>query len=493
MSQGLSISRIVKVDIVMSPLAAGTRDFGALLLVGSSPVIDVNERIREYSGIDDVANDFGTTAPEYRAAVLFFSQSPQPNQLFIGRWAQTATAGLLRGAVLNPAQQALTNVDAIDDGAFKISVDGVEQSVTGLDFTAVTNLNGVASEINSVLTGAEIAWDGVNSRFVVTSDTTGATSALGWATPPTAGTDVSALLGLTQAQSAVPVPGIAAETYLAAVQEMADMSNDWYGLQAAAEGITDDSYMEVAAYIEASSPSRIQGITTQSTAVLDATVTTDIASRLKAAKYKRTFCQYSSSSPYASASMYGRAFTVNFLGNRTTITLKFKQEPGVTAETLTTTQVNALEGKNCNVFVNYDNDTAIIEQGVMANGYFFDEVHGTDWFQNYLQTALYNRLYTSTTKIPQTDAGVNDLLTAAAAAADQTVANGLVAPGVWNADGFGNLSRGDTLSSGYYLYAPPVATQSQADREARKAPVIQGAFKLAGAIHSVDVIANFNR
>lgn len=68
-----------------------------------------------------------------------------------------------------------------------------------------------------------------------------------------------------------------------------------------------------------------------------------------------------------------------------------------------------------------------------------------------------------------------------------------MAPGVWNADGFGNLNRGDTLSSGYYLYAPPVATQSQADREARKAPVIQGAFKLAGAIHSVDVIANFNR
>ncbi|WP_025138083.1 DUF3383 domain-containing protein [Achromobacter sp. DH1f] len=493
MSQGLSISRIVKVDIVMSPLAAGTRDFGALLLVGSSPVIDVNERIREYSGIDDVANDFGTTAPEYRAAVLFFSQSPQPNQLFIGRWAQTAAAGLLRGAILSPGDQAMSNFTSITTGSMKISIDGAEKTVTAVDLSAETNLNGVAAKVTAKLTGATMVWDGVNSRFVVTSATTGATSTVGYATANTSGADISALLGLTQPQSAVPVPGIASETYLDAVQKLADKSNDWYGLQAAATGITDDAHLSVAAYIEAASPTRIHGVTTQSTAVLDPTITTDIASRLKAAKYKRSFCQYSSSSPYASASMYGRAFTVNFLGNRTTITLKFKQEPGVTAETLTTTQVNALEGKNCNVFVNYDNDTAIIEQGVMANGYFFDEVHGTDWFQNYLQTALYNRLYTSTTKIPQTDAGVNDLLTAAAAAADQTVANGLVAPGVWNADGFGNLSRGDTLSSGYYLYAPPVATQSQADREARKAPVIQGAFKLAGAIHSVDVIANFNR
>ncbi|OWT69213.1 MULTISPECIES: DUF3383 domain-containing protein [unclassified Achromobacter] len=493
MSKGLSISRIVSVDIVLSPLAAGTRDFGALLIAGSSPVIDINERIREYEGIDDVANDFGTTAPEYLAAALFFAQSPQPNQLFIGRWAQTATAGLLRGAILNPTQQALSNFTGIDDGAFKITVDGADKTVSGLDFSEATNLNGVASEINSVLTGATVAWDGVNSRFVVTSSTTGATSAVGWATAPTTGTDVSALLGLTQAQSAVPVAGIAAETYLSAVQKLADMSNDWYGLLAAATGITDDAHMEVAAYIEAASPTRIYGVTTQSTAVLDQTITTDIASRLQAAKYKRTFSQYSASSPYAAASMYGRAFTVNFLGNKTTITLKFKQEPGVTAETLTTTQANALEGKNCNVFVNYDNDTAIIEQGVMANGYFFDEVHGTDWFQNYLQTALYNRLYTSTTKIPQTDAGVNDLLTVAAQASDQAVTNGLVAPGVWNADGFGNLSTGDTLSAGYYLYAPPVSTQSQADREARKAPVIQGAFKFAGAIHSVDVIANFNR
>ncbi|KAJ8136981.1 hypothetical protein OY671_009806, partial [Metschnikowia pulcherrima] len=138
----------------------------------------------------------------------------------------------------------------------------------------------------------------------------------------------------------------------------------------------------------------------------------------------------------------------------TAMRLRASPRAGVTAETSTTTQVNASEGKNCNVFVNYDNDTAIIEQGVMANGYLFDEVHGTDWFQNYSQTASYNRSYTSTTKIPQTDAGVNDSSTAAAAAADQTVANGLVAPGVWNADGFGNSSRGDTLSSGYYSYAP---------------------------------------
>ena len=44
-----------------------------------------------------------------------------------------------------------------------------------------------------------------------------------------------------------------------------------------------------------------------------------------------------SRNPYAIVSALGRAFTVNFSANRSTITLKFKQLPGVVAEGLTET------------------------------------------------------------------------------------------------------------------------------------------------------------
>lgn len=494
MAQGLPVSDVVNVQIVMSPLAAATRDFGALMIVGTSSVIDVQERIRQYSGIDGVANDFGTTAPEYLAANLFFSQSPQPSILYIGRWAQTATAGLLRGAILTSGQQAMSNFTSITNGSMKITIDGVAKTLTAIDFSAQTNLNGVASQVNAGLTGGTVTWDGVNSRFVVTSSTTGATSTVGYATAHTSGTDISALLGLTQAQSAVPVPGAAAETMLEAYQALGNASTSWYGsMTATTATVTDADHLAVAAYIESASPTRIYGVTSQSTAILDGTLTTDIASKLKAANLKRTFIQYSSSSPYASASLYGRAFTVNFQGNNTVITLKFKQEPTVTAENLTASQAAALTAKNCNVFVNYNNNTAIIQQGVMTNGYFFDEVHGTDWLQNDVQTAVYNLLYTSTTKIPQTDGGNNQIVNTINSRMDQAVTNGLVAPGQWNADGFGALNRGDYLSAGYYTYCPPVALQSQADREARKSPTIQCAIKLAGAVHFVDIIINVNR
>jgi hypothetical protein len=76
---------------------------------------------------------------------------------------------------------------------------------------------------------------------------------------------------------------------------------------------------------------------------------------------------------------------------------------------------------------------------------------------------------------------------------DQSVTNGLVAAGVWNGGPIGQLDSGDTLTKGYYVYAQPISEQAQADREARKAPVIQVACKLAGAVHFADVQINVVR
>lgn len=494
MANTLSVSSVVNVQINMAPKAAATRDFGALLILGASNVIDTAERIRKYATPDAIAADFGTSAPEYAAANLFFSQSPQPSAVYVGRWAKTATAAILKGAVLTAAQQALANFTAVTSGGMKITIDGSLKTLSAVNLSAVTNLNGVASAITTALgSSGTCVWNAGFSRFEITSSTTGATSTISCGEAPVSGTDLSVLLGLQTGQASAPVNGSAAEPLLTAVTGLASQSTAWYGLDIADTSPTAADLLGVAAFIESASPSRTFGATTQSSLALDPVSTTDLPSQLKAAKYRRTFSQYSGSSPHAAASIFGRAFTVDFQGNNTTITLKFKQEPGVTAESLNATQAAALKAKNCNVFVNYSNDTAIIQEGVMADGSFFDEVHGLDWLQNDLQTAVYNLLYTSTTKIPQTDAGINRIVTTLNSRLEQAVANGLLAPGIWNGPAFGALVSGQLLSTGYYTYAPPVSTQSQADREARKAPVIQIAVKLAGAVHSSNIIINVNR
>ncbi|KVP89986.1 hypothetical protein WJ97_23665 [Burkholderia ubonensis] len=491
MSNGLPVSRLIRVTINLAALAAQGANMNTGLILGPSAIIDTNERARSYGGIDEVTADFGTNTPEYYAAALYFNQVPQPQQLMIGRWAKTATAGSLRGGVLSAAQQDITVWKAITTGAFNITIDGTAKSVTALDFSAQTNLNGVATVINAKLTGATIAWTG--SQFVVTSNTTGTNSKVGYATAPGSGADISAMLGLTSNLAGVPADGIGPEQPVDAAALFLDrFANQFLGLDFADASITDAQHIAVATLIEADQR-HIYGITTQNPQVLDSTVSTDIASQLKALKLKYTILQYSSSTPYAISSLLGRLLTVNFNGNNTTITLMFKQEPSVAAEQLTSTQANTLQAKNCNVFVNYSNDTSIIQYGVTPSGLFADSVYNAIWFRNRIETDVYNRLYQSPTKIPQTDGGNADIAATISSSCEAAVNNGYLAPGVWNSAGFGALNQGDTLAMGYYVYAPPIATQSQADREARKSVVFQVAAKEAGAIHSVDILVNVNR
>jgi len=172
-SNNLPVSRLINVDVVLTPLAAQSQDLSTLLVLGTSDVIDVTERIRTYSTLADVAADFGTTAPEYLAAVLWFGQSPQPDQIKIGRWAESATAGFLGGGILSSAQAAIAVWTAVSSGGVDFVIDGVARNLTALDFSAQTNLNGVASVIDAALgSHGNCSWNG--SNFVVESATTGA-------------------------------------------------------------------------------------------------------------------------------------------------------------------------------------------------------------------------------------------------------------------------------------------------------------------------------
>ena len=470
-------------------------DLAAQLLRDDAWAVSGNDRILHYAlEQDGVAADFGMDAPEYRAAELYFSQSPRPAQLCVGRWGKTPTPAILKGGILSDGEADASAWASVKDGSFAVSVGGVSKDITGLDFSGVTNMNGVAAVVSAALAsaGASCAWDG--QRFAMKTSTLGASAGIGYLAPLSepAGTDISAMLRMTASTGLPPVAGTDGETAKEAVAALADKSGDWYGCVFADEGLAVEDHLDVAAFVEASAKARIYGVTVTDSRALDAGYAEDAASKLKELARKRTIVAYSRN-PYAIVSALGRAFTVNFSANRSTITLKFKQLPGVVAEGLTETQAQALEAKRCNVFAAYDNDTAIFQEGVMSGPAYFDEIHGLDWLQNAIQSETWNLLYQSKAKIPQTDAGANQIITCIEAVLGEAVNNGLVAPGTWNADGFGLLERGDYLDKGYYVYTTPVAEQAQSEREQRKCPPIQIAAKLAGAIHFVDVQIDVNR
>lgn len=490
----LPVSRLINVSVNLSPTAASAQNLSTLMLLGSSDVIDPTEGYRTYSQLEDVAADFGTTAPEYLSAVLWFEQLPQPANLLIGRWTPTASHGKLLGAPLSIAAQALSNFTGIANGKFTYTLDGGSPLTTSnINLTGAANLPAVAALVSAQTTGLTFTWNPAFQRFEAESATTGVSSTVSFLTTPGSGTDISGILGMQATQSgAYQSPGQASETAVSAVAYFdLQYGQAFYGILVI--GAVDADHLAIAALVEGLNNKHIYFLTTNEAGVLVPATTTDIAYLLKQLGYKRTWTQYSSTNPYAAVSAAARILTVDYNGNNTVITLMYKQEPGIMAENINTNQADALEAKNCNVFVWYNNDTAIIEKGMVAAGLFLDIITTTDWLALTVQAALYNLLYASPTKIPQTDAGSQLMVTAIENVCSQGVVNGMLAPGIWLAAGFGQLNQNGFLVKGYYVYAPLVSTQSAADRDARRAVPIQVAAKLAGAVHTVAMTINVNQ
>lgn len=498
MPAGLPVSRLINVSVNLEPAAAEFPSVTTAMFVGSSDIINVTERYRSYANLDEVADDFGTSAPEYLAAALFFGQSPAPLQLYIGRWAESATHGLLYCGTLSATEQAIATWDAIADGGFKIAVDGgAVTAVTNLVFTGLPTLNGVATEINTRLIAAGLAasctWNG--TQFIFQSTSTGAASTLSALTAAAGGdTDISAMLKGTAGTLDLIVNGIAAEQPLTALTIIEDKVR-FYMVMFTDTSLTDDQILANAAYIEGDqSNPHLYLLSVNDPDAIDPASTADIGYQLRQLLYKRTGYQYSTTNSYSCASIIGRMATVDYTAIDATITMAYKQEPGVTPEALSSSQANALDAKGYNYYATYDNGEAILFGAtVAAPDFYLDDIQGTDALVAAVRTSIFNALFQTPTKIPQTDAGIHVLCTVIQAQLSVFLANGQIGPGVWEFNGFGTLKTGDYLEFGSYVFASTIASQSSADRLARQSPPIKVAVIYAGAVQKVGVTINVQR
>ena len=266
--------------------------------------------------------------------------------------------------------------------------------------------------------------------------------------------------------------------------EINNFDDDWYGLVLHKDLRADeDQIVEVARWIEARV--KVFGYTTNSDDVISSTVTDDIASRLKQGNFRRTMTTYSSTpEEYPSASILARAFSVNFNQPNSTLTLMFKQGPGITVEKLSGNARNVLDSKCANAF-NCVGQKNIYDNSRMGNGSFFDEVHGIDWLQNAIETQVCGFLASRTTKTPYSNAGVAAIELQVMSVLDEAAANGLIAPGVTVA--------GDFLDTGYRINTIPVEDINQSDVDRRHYPGLSFVVLGAGAIHTVEINGTFER
>ena len=86
----LPLNDIVNVVVSVSPVAVVRSGFNLGLIIGTSTHISTADRVKVYAILEEMVSDgFATTDSEYKAAQLYFSQSPKPSKVAIGRWDTT--------------------------------------------------------------------------------------------------------------------------------------------------------------------------------------------------------------------------------------------------------------------------------------------------------------------------------------------------------------------------------------------------------------------
>lgn len=452
MATTLSLNPIVNVIINLSPLSAIRNGFDLGLIIGPSNVIPSTERIRIYTETDSMLTDgFTLTSPEYLAAQLMFASPLPPTRVAIGR--QDTSNGALRTIALNAA--------------------------------------GTGYKVNDVLTVVQAGASGGTLR-VDSIGTNGTVTGVSIVTP-----GIGYTSGSGKATTVLPAGGTGCTIDVSAVGEDALMSvvacrlanTDWYAVMHTSQLKAD--ILAIAQYVETCTPHTAHFYTTSDVEVLNNTAG-NVFDVLKGLLYRRSIGMYSTTTANAIASIMGYAMGANNGTNNSAYTLAYKTMPGVVVESLTNTQVTNIKAYNGNLYLLRGGQYSVFEQGHVANGTSFDELINLDKLANDIQLAVMDALYQAP-KIPQTEDGMTQLISAISGPCRTAVNIGFIAPGIWNGASILNLSKGDPLAEGFLIQADSINSQTQADRDARKAPYIYVAVKLAGAIEFVVIRVDVNR
>ena len=439
---------------------------------------------------DTVKNAFGSDSLTYKMALALFTPAPNfrtgSGNLYVFRYNGTnATHGTLTTASL---ESNLTGFKSVADGELSITIDGTNTVLSGLNFTTIKTVADIVTVLKNRNLDVDI--EAVGNTIKFTSRRYGTTSAVEISTVTGGGgTDLSASAYLN-ATAATEVTGTAATGSLSTAVSNA-LKEVYFGGVLTTQ-FQDDTTLEAnASAIQAMDCVYYESIQS----LIDIAVVG--AANKTAGNGKTRLLAYSlgaNDSKRAIATYATLAKSVNYNASGTANTLNLKTLTGILPDSnLSDTYILNANNNGVDVYGNtgglacvYSNDN---------NGYT-DDIENSLWLKKALEIAGFNYLRQTTTKIPQTEAGMTGLKNAYGLICEQAVRNGVCAPGTWNsAVPFGDPEdfKRNIEERGYYVYSIPISQQSQVDREARKAPVCQIAVKFSGAFHFSEVIVVIER
>jgi hypothetical protein len=422
---------IIEVNITRETQGVSRQGFGTPLFLGTTAEgWSAGERVRTYTGIDEVLADFPAESAEYTAAQRYFGQEVSPTFIKIGR--QILGVASVTG-----------EVTVADAEAFDITMGGLTASYTsGTGATAQSIVIGLLNAFNAEgLDG--VFEDNGDGTFTILPNNTETASVSG--TPNM--TLVENTEGLTDALTAI-----------------SNEDDDWYFLSTSAHDA--ESMLEAAGYIQAKQRMYItsySGIDAYS-----ASATTDPGFRLQELNFDRTAIIYTKDS-----SEFPECAVVGLQGPKDpgSTTWKFKEVSGVTPAGINTTQSIVLKGTKYDYGKGYNTfepkgGRVIFAEGRTVSGEFIDVIRFSHWIAARMVERTFMTLVNSE-KIPYTPAGFSIIEGRMREVLNEGVAIG-----------------------GLFSYTVTVPNPRNIDPNSRANRVATGfKFKgiLAGAVHAIEI------
>lgn len=460
----LPIKPVVDVYYNLAAISAARAGFNTGAIVGKTVVGSLTGTM--YQSVDEMIEaGYASTDPEVLAAQVYFSATSKPSQLYVATWVSESTN--TTKSYTGPVSDG--NIVTIGTTDYIIG-DGTDDTTTVADLiTAVETAGGAATYGENILNIAFVA-------AVAGSEGTVTNLAVAKGTGAAVGEVITDI-------------GLDAQTPVEVVQAMRTANQEWYTVCFLNE-LTNAQNLAIAAYIESASINSTYFFVTSSD---DATggVEGNILEQMKALKYQRTL-GIASKRAYTHVGVMGYAMGQTRTTANSSYTIGLKYIPGVSVDSYTSQQVTAVENNYGNVYINRGSFYDMFEKGTVFSGAWFDEIIQLDKLVNAIQLNVMDILYQNP-KIAQTEGGVTRIISKVNQACEESVKTGFIAPGQWNGSDILDLSEGDYLPNGYLTQAESIDGQSQADRDARKAPNMYCAVKLAGAIQSVVIEIDVNR
>lgn len=421
------ITDIVNVTVNVADTRISRAGFGVPLILDEFPTSIFSNRVREYTSLDSVADDFDTTSKVYKAASAIFSQSRVPARIKVGR-KDSGDADITA---------ALNTITDFDDDWYGLIAT----------FKSKEDIEEIAAWTESK---KKIFFASSEDADVITDSTT----------------DISSELSAAENDRTVyqwhHEAGVdATESNYEVTDGVATITETDHGLKEG-DPITFTN----------SSGASIDGNNTVESVVDSDNFTVETTAADEAGP---------ATVDYFARYTFPEAAWVGYMlpSDPGSETWKFKQLSGISPiprDSLTPSEEADALSKNANLYTRIAGVGATHE-GVTASGRYIDIQRGIDWLEARIGEGVVTRLMNEP-KVPYTDAGGAVLEGEIAAVMDEAVRRNVI----------GALL--DDSGDFYRITVPSVSSQSAEDRQNRVFSGITVEAQLAGAIHKLAITVN---